>query len=294
MNKVKFLFLASCFFVPLSGHAQDQVSDSLSGWKKSRKLSVLVNQSSFDNWLPGGVNNFSGTANYAFDFIHKGKDWDWTTKVIGALGYAKSQGKSRFQKTEDQLEVQSQWARTSTRVWEAAFSFNLKTQHLATYQEEDVQNPIERTLLSSFFSPAYLRLGAGFRHQKDERFQLEINPMMLRLILVDKTFTKSLEEGESYFGVDPDKAARWEAGGAINFSSKLLIAENILWTNRLILVSNYLQEAKNIDLDATTTLNLRVNDYLTTLLEVQFVYDDNALAQLQTRQVFGLSIQLPF
>ena len=75
--------------------------------------------------------------------------------------------------------------------------------------------------------------------------------------------------------------------------SKLTLAENITWANRLNLVSNFLEEAKNVDVDFTSTFNLRVNDYLSTVFEIQWVYDDNALADLQTRQVFGLSIQVP-
>ena len=258
-------------------------------------MSVLVNQSSFSNWLPGGISNFSGTLNYAFDFVHKGEEWAWTTNVIGALGYAKTQGRKRFQKTEDQLEVQSQFARTSKRAWDVAFSFNLKTQHLAAFEEKQDQDQDQQALtrISGFFSPAYLRLGAGFRHQKSEKFQIEINPIMARLIIVDKAFTQNLPADATYFGVAAGQTARWEAGGAVNMQSKLILAENITWANRLNLVSNFLEEAKNVDVDFTSTFNLRVNDYLSTVFEIQWVYDDNALADLQTRQVFGLSIQVP-
>ena len=51
---------------------------------------------------------------------------------------------------------------------------------------------------------------------------------------------------------------------------------------------------KNIDFNYTATINMKVNEYLSALLEIQLLYDDNALADLQTRQVFGLVVALPF
>jgi hypothetical protein len=39
---------------------------------------------------------------------------------------------------------------------------------------------------------------------------------------------------------------------------------------------------------------MKVNEYLSAILEAQMLYDDNALADLQFRQVFGLAVSLPF
>ena len=61
-------------------------------------------------------------------------------------------------------------------------------------------------------------------------------------------------------------------------------------STRLSLITNYLEELKNIDFDYTGTINMKVNEYLSALLEIQLLYDDNALADLQTRQVFGLVV----
>jgi len=39
---------------------------------------------------------------------------------------------------------------------------------------------------------------------------------------------------------------------------------------------------------------MKVNDYLSAMIELQLVYDDNALKDLQLRQVFGIAIGFPF
>ena len=72
------------------------------------------------------------------------------------------------------------------------------------------------------------------------------------------------------------------------------VLKNISLETRLSLITNYLEEFQNIDFDYTGSLHMKVNDYLSGLLEVQLLYDDNALADLQTRQIFGLVISLPF
>jgi len=76
--------------------------------------------------------------------------------------------------------------------------------------------------------------------------------------------------------------------------SKVTVLKNVFFSNKISLFSNYLEEFKNIDLDYTGTLDMKVNDYLSAMIEVQLVYDDNALSDLQLRQVFGIAIALPF
>ena len=96
------------------------------------------------------------------------------------------------------------------------------------------------------------------------------------------------------FGVEADKTTRWEAGATLALQSKVELAKNMTLSTRLSLITNYLEELKNIDFDYTGTINMKVNEYLSALLEIQLLYDDNALADLQTRQVFGLVVALPF
>ena len=64
--------------------------------------------------------------------------------------------------------------------------------------------------------------------------------------------------------------------------------------NTLNLYSNYLEDPKNIDLDYTLAVVMRINRYLTTNLVVQTIYDDNAFNGFQTRQIFGLAANYGF
>ncbi|MEN8851809.1 MAG: DUF3078 domain-containing protein [Candidatus Arcticimaribacter sp.] len=282
------LFVSSMLF------AQEAEADSLPSWKQERKLGILINQSSFDNWLAGGVNSFSGTLNFDYDLAYQNEKWNWTTTLDAALGYAKNMGDDYFNKTEDQLEINTILLRKRERAINFSSSFNLKTQNAPGNNFIEQEGDIERVKTSGFFSPAYMRLGVGIAFKKDDLIALQFNPLNARLIVVDQMFTRNLAVGETFFGVAADKTTRWEAGASFALQSKITIAKNVVLSNNLSLVANYLEEFKNIDLDFTSTLNMKVNEYLSAILEAQILYDDNALADLQFRQVFGLAVSLPF
>lgn len=293
-NKGYFAFLIFCCFLGKVGFAQKAEKDSLTGWKQERKLGVLINQSSYDNWLAGGVNSFSGTLNFDYSLAFQTEKWAWDSTLAMALGYARTAENNRLNKTEDQLELNTVLQRRTKKGWGFSSSFNLKTQNAPGYSFVEENQATERVKTSAFFSPAYLRLGLGMAYKKEQILALQINPLTARLIVVDQFFTQNLASGEQFFGVDADKTTRWEAGASIDLQSKITLAKNVTLGTNISLVANYLEEFKNIDLDATTTLDMKVNDYLSALFEVQFLYDDNAIADLQFRQVFGVAISIPF
>ena len=61
---------------------------------------------------------------------------------------------------------------------------------------------------------------------------------------------------------------------------------------RLGLYSDYLDKAENVDLDYQIAAELKVNEYISTNLILQLVYDDNAIQRLQVREVFGVGVRM--
>ncbi len=55
------------------------------------------------------------------------------------------------------------------------------------------------------------------------------------------------------------------------------------------LYSDYLYKADNIDVDYTLSVFMKINDYLSTTLIIQALYDDNAIKKVELREVFGLA-----
>lgn len=74
-----------------------------SKWTKQGVISFLVNQSTFDNWIAGGISNVSGTLGINYDFNYEKDNWTWENKLIASFGITKIKN-FNIQKSSDQLE----------------------------------------------------------------------------------------------------------------------------------------------------------------------------------------------
>ena len=79
---------------------------------------------------------------------------------------------------------------------------------------------------------------------------------------------------------------------SVNAFYKFLPLENITLEQRLGLYSDYLDKAKNMDFDYQVSAEMKINDRISTNLILQLVYDDNAVQNLQVRQVFGIGLRM--
>ena len=129
--KLQGCFLLLMFIGSLSfGYGQSEKSkDSL--WFKEGKVSVLLNQAKFEEWLGGGTNNFNGIVNLDYKIQRIQEEWDWTTILDASLGFTKTESSAFYKKTVDHLELNSVLARVGDHPWGFSTSFNLKSQWIA-------------------------------------------------------------------------------------------------------------------------------------------------------------------
>jgi hypothetical protein len=247
-------------------------------------FTLLANQSSFDNWLAGGQNNFAGNANINYDFNYKNGDWNWDNKIIAAYGLTKIKG-ADTQKTDDRIEFNSLLGKKASGNWFYSAFFNFKTQ-----MDTGLDPATRTTKISHFFSPAFFQLGPGMLWKKSDNLKVNFAPATSRVILVHDHFT---EFGPS-FGVEQGETTRYEFGAAINGYYKFQIMENVSVENILNLYSNYLEDAKNVDIDYQLNIVMKINKYLSTNFAFQTIYDDNAFKGFQTRQVIGVGFNANF
>ena len=71
----------------------------------------------------------------------------------------------------------------------------------------------------------------------------------------------------------PGETARHEVGGYVRLGLKEKVTENVTYTVRLDLFSNYLEEPEAVDIFTDHVLNLKVNDWLSTTLGLTLIYD---------------------
>jgi hypothetical protein len=224
---------------------------------------------------------------------YKKNGWNWDTKFLGDFGLTKISGAKFLRKTNDRIDLQSFLGKSFSEEWSYSTVFGVKTQFARGYTfKKDSKGDETRTLKTQFFSPVYIQLGVGLYWKKNNDLWVNIAPFTQRLTLVSRKFTNDLEEDQEYFGVRKGDNHRFELGASINAFYKFLPLENITLEQRLGLYSDYLDKAENIDLDYQVSVEMEVNNYISTNLIMQLVYDDNAVQSLQVRQVFGIGLRI--
>tara|TARA_B110000003_G_scaffold106677_1_gene109022 strand:- start:252 stop:1139 length:888 start_codon:yes stop_codon:yes gene_type:complete len=295
MKKILILTLLFLSFNSFSNIRLDSVWTSPTSYYLSKgKITTLLNQSQYKNWVAGGVNNLSLTLILDYDFTLKNGDLEWINRIDGAYGLVKNQDED-IKKNEDRLELYSLLALKNKGRWSYSAVFNLKSQWSNGYEYAPLPNGvIDRTLTTKFLSPAYSQVGLGMFYKRDDNFWFNYALLSARYIMVNTVFTESLLDGENYFGVEKGKSGRFEAGGIISAYYKKEIMKNMHMENKLNLFQNYLEDPLNIDVDYTLSLEFTINQFFSTNILVQILYDDNAIPEIQLKEVFGVSFNVNF
>ena len=260
-----------------------QESPPVSPWKKVGTFSFLVNQSSFDNWIAGGVSNISGAIGVNYDFNYSKANWSWDNKIIVAFGITKIKALD-IQKSNDRLEWNSVLGKKAKGIWNYSLFLNFKTQFTDDLNSE-TKGP------TRILSPGYLQVGPGILWKKSDDLKVNIAAATSKLIVVDKELTLP---DDAYFGVEEGNSVRYELGASIGAYYKFTLMENITMENILNMYSDYLEDPQNVDFDYTINIVMGINKYFSTNLAFQAIYDDNAFQGLQTRQMIGLGINYSF
>ncbi|MDB4087145.1 DUF3078 domain-containing protein [Flavobacteriaceae bacterium] len=293
--KLKIVHLLSLLFISTFLYSQDEIENNK--WKNSGNATFLLNQSSFSNWTSGGQSSISGTLQVNYNFNYADNGWAWDTKWISNFGVNKISGSEFLKKTDDRIEINSVLGKKFNNdiigKWSYSSFFNFQTQFAKGYRfgNDSNGNP-NRTEKSRFFSPATTQLGVGLYWKKSKDFWVNVAPMTGKLILVNKFFTENLNENQTYFGVKKGGNNRFELGASIRAYYKSEIFKNITLENRLSLYSDYLDKPQNVDFDCTFNFVMKVNQYISTNLIFQFVYDDNEIKRVQVREVLGLGLNI--
>ena len=295
MKKIIILLLLFLSFNSYSNFRLDSVWTSPNSYYISKgKITTLLNQSQYSNWIAGGVNNLSLTLILDYDFTLKKGDLEWINRLDGAYGLVKNQNED-IKKNEDRIEIYSLVAIKNKGRWSYSAFFNLKSQWSNGYKySQGANGVVDRTLTTKFLSPAYSQVGVGMFYKKDDNFWFNYGLLSARYIMVNPVFTETLLDGENYFGVEKGESGRFEAGGMISAYYKKEIMKNMLMENKLNLFQNYLEDPLNIDVDYTLSLEFTINQFFSTNILLQILYDDNAIPEIQLKEVFGVSFNVNF
>lgn len=303
------VLLAAMIVAPFALMAQDSQKDTIpNGWTRAGNLSLLFNQAAFNHeWTGGGTSNYSGNLSLTYDFNYKYNQISWNNRLTGEYGLTKNKDDKYSRKTNDRLELNSILGRQINHTnWYTSLFLNFKTQFAKGYEfnkdlnQDDAGYRLEKT---HFFSPANLQIGPGILWKKNDNLYVNISPATAKFIFVDKQFTAvdnsvlgalDAYNENKYYGVDANESSRFEFGASLSAYAKFNIMANISAENILNLYSNYLEDPKNVDIDYTFNLVMKVNKYISSNITFQAIYDDNAVKGFQIRETLGVGVTYGF
>ena len=278
-------FMISVMMISIMGlFAQEKKENEQKTWKTSGAIGLTLTQASFSNWIKGGENSLAVNALVNYDMNYKKGKNVWDNKIIMAYGLSEISGVTK--KTDDRFELNSVYGYEAGNNWYYSAFANFKTQFTDGYD----YSTSPKTITSRALAPAYLNFGPGMMWKKSDNLYVNFAPATTKMTFVTDT---ALSNAGAY-GVDPGETYRYEMGMAINGYYKLNVMENISMENILGLYSNYLDKPQNIDVSYQMNMVMKVNKYISANLGLHLLYDDNALKDLQFKEVFGLGFNTVF
>lgn len=256
-------------------------------WNSEFSVGLNFNQAAFSgNWKAGGVNSIAfgsiaaGKANYA-----KGK-LSWDNQLELMYGIVKNEGQ-QVRKSNDRIFLDSKLGYKAGGNWSYFGSLNFMTQFTDgfEYGPDD-----QRTVISGFFSPAFLTSGFGMEYKPNKEFALRIAPISPRFTFV--TDPNIIQNVPSNYGVPEGQTVRTEWLAFQLFATyDKDISENLSIKSRYQMFANYETLAFNtIDHRLDITLIAKITRFVDVTFTSINVYDLDMDPGIQYSQALALGI----
>jgi Protein of unknown function (DUF3078) len=260
-------------------------------WKKGGLFTLNLAEGSLSNWVGGGDKYSFSAVSFLnlYAYYKNGRNaWDNTVDLGYGVVSTTSLGS---RKSDDRIDLLSKYGYALTKKWFASTLFNFRTQFAKgyAYSRDNLGREV-KTLTSSSFSPAYVLLGLGMNYKPSDYFSVFISPLTERWIIV----SNDLLSDRGAYGVDSGKTVKNELGAFLSIEFHKEVAKNIVYTTRLDLFSNYKHRPGNVDLFFTNVLALKVNKVISANVNLDLLYDDDAIGRLQVRQLLGAGLSAKF
>ena len=286
---------------PVTEDSASVVPDSLIYWKDGATLNVNLQQVGLTNWAAGGESSVAiggileGFLNYEKD------DVVWENRARIGYGIIRNgDASNRFEKTDDQVILRSKYSQKFSEELLLTGAVNFQTQMDRGVRIEDVPDSDEqiRRLISNFMSPGYLQTSLGLTYRNKDGFFSTLSPFTGRFTFV---LNDSLSNAGA-FGVEPGQTIRSEAGVSLTGGYKKDLMENVKLNAIFNLFSNY-EKFPNTVVNMEATLNLKVNEFITSNIGSQLIYDDDVIVtrsdgsqgrDIQLKNVINVGFTLGF
>ena len=261
------------------------------GWKTGGLFTLNLAQGSLSNWQGGGdKSSFS-----AVGFVNLFAAWRegkhvWNNTLDLGYGYINTTSLGA-RKSDDRIDLLSKYGYEISKNLYASALFNFRSQFAAGYAYASDPNGVEtKNLTSEFMAPGYMLISLGLDYKPQPYLSVFASPFTERWVFV----ANDLLSSQGAYGVDTGATSRNEFGAFLSTEFNKDIMTNVSLKSRLDLFSNYKNRPGNMDIFWTNVLAMKINKYLTANVALDLLYDDNAIARMQIRQLLGIGFSAKF
>ncbi|MBN2806071.1 MAG: DUF3078 domain-containing protein [Prolixibacteraceae bacterium] len=283
----------------------------LSPWKLGGKVYSGFTQTYInDYWSKGGNSSASALATFAYDINYSKEKLKWENGIDAKLGliyYMPDEGTTaprNWHKNSDNVEINSRLGFSAFKEWFYSAEVNFKTQFFLGFKSNNDEVPN-----SSIMSPAYLTFSGGFDFKPNKKISTFLSPLSIKT-----TYVLNPEVNEKVFGLEEGETRRTRLGmsGKLDYADKII--ENISLKTRNSVFINFgrdnegeLQLFKIPDFDTETTLDFKVNQFISTQVNLHLIYDkdveskwtddsgaDQSGTRLQVKEFLTIGISFKF
>lgn len=272
MNRLIFIIALTATSLTLSSQ------DTARTWKTETITGISFSQASLSNWAAGGENAISGNVYLNYNANYLKKKTDLETRLALAYGLNK-QSSQKVRKIEDKIDLSVKYGYVLNPKFNLTTLFGFKSQFADGFDYKTNDS----VAISSFLAPGYFMLGQGFDYKPLPFLSLYLSPITTKVTVV--TLSELADAGA--YGVEkaqydetgamtkPGKKTKFDLGANMKLAISKDVWKNVNLGFTLQLFSDYLNNPQNIDVDSELALRMKINDYLTTVLNLNILYDDD-------------------
>lgn len=256
-----------------------KIEDRPDGWKKGGSGTFTFSQVALTNWAGGGQNSVAANAFINLFCNYKKGLSQWDNNLDIAYGVIR-QGNNDFIKSDDRIDFTSKYGRKAFGKWNYAALLNFRTQMAPGY---DLSSANSRVRISDVLAPAFTMISIGMDYKPNDNFTFFLSPLTGKITIVnDEVLANAGAFGVTAATYDDlgmlstaGEKIRYEFGGYMKMVYKMELWENAVFTTKLDIFSNYINNPQNVDIFWDNALLIKVGKYLGVNFGFTLVYDDD-------------------
>ena len=283
MKRTCILF---CFVLLLVGSVQSapaQKDSVKTNWTKELIGSLNLSQASFDNWKQGGENSMAWQININGKLEHHGKQALWSNS--GKFNFGKSKtGADETKTVIDEIKLESVLSYVVDSPVKPYAAMSFQTQSSAGYSYSDD----EKTQISGFMDPGFLREAVGLNYILNDRFKTRIGASLKQtfaddfaLLYSDDPETDNVEKRRDEFGAEWVTDCNWK------------LAQNLAYETKLEIFSAF-EGVKETDVEWDNVLNAKISKYFNCTFNFKLFYDSQISIKRQIKQSLTMGVSYSF